>query len=375
MKTISNRLTQFTLCCALAFASMSLPLQAQKGKPGGGGGGGTTYPYTITQLATPPGTTDPVGRGLNNLGQIVGYSHGKAIKGAIPSVGVLWQGQTTHLLPALPGQTSSRANALSDSGLVVGSSGGPLQAVWWEFTASGPVVRSFDALLPMSDLTLLEAVDVSNDGQYVLFRASSPANASNYWTVIARVESAGSVITGGNVIATLENAWPSALNFNPDTGTLRSVGALISPVDGNRYQAWLWENDALILPEGLDLNPPAPHQSQGSGVNQQGDVVGGRNGEAVVWRATSQVEVIVAGTGVMTRLPSINEAGLVVGGTAEIGAYLWHPDLGLSSLNALTGASIPLFTGLAVNRDGHILAYGHDKSGKIIPFVLTPSGQ
>jgi probable HAF family extracellular repeat protein len=65
-----------------------------------------------------PGTQFSVATGINNAGQAVGFSDGKAVE---------WNAGRINDLGALPGFTASFAQNINNTGQVVGYSDGPLQ--------------------------------------------------------------------------------------------------------------------------------------------------------------------------------------------------------------------------------------------------------
>lgn len=75
-----------------------------------------------TDLGVLPGATVSGANGLNNRGDVVGYSYAPDNQ----SRGVLWRNGAIIDLGILPGRVASVANDINDEGLVAGSSGGRL---------------------------------------------------------------------------------------------------------------------------------------------------------------------------------------------------------------------------------------------------------
>lgn len=75
-----------------------------------------------TDLGTLPGATSSWGTGINNSGDVIGYSYAPDNQ----SRAVLWRNGAIIDLGTLPGQGSSVADGINDHGKVVGSSGGRL---------------------------------------------------------------------------------------------------------------------------------------------------------------------------------------------------------------------------------------------------------
>ena len=132
--------------------------------------------YTITDLGTLPGSSYSLGQGINNSGQVTGYSQFSSTSSAIvwngsastvlgiPSGGAtrgfginnsgqvtgdsigadgqshatVWNGTTPSVLNTLPGGSFSQGLAINNSGQVAGNSnsaaGPPLQATIWNGT-------------------------------------------------------------------------------------------------------------------------------------------------------------------------------------------------------------------------------------------------
>ena len=91
--------------------------------------------YALTDLG--PG----VALGLNDTGQVVGYS---SVNGN--SVATLWSGGMTTILGTLPGWTDSFAAGINDAGTVVGYSGDvPATPVFFNGIAANFPVDSFTA--------------------------------------------------------------------------------------------------------------------------------------------------------------------------------------------------------------------------------------
>jgi probable HAF family extracellular repeat protein len=101
--------------------------------------------YTLTILNRLPGATTSAARGINNAGQVVGYS---LSSGGFEQA-VIWNGTTPTVLNGLPGATDSFANAINNAGQVVGSSytSGGGEAVIWNGTTPIPEPSSYAMLL------------------------------------------------------------------------------------------------------------------------------------------------------------------------------------------------------------------------------------
>ena len=83
----------------------------------------------LRDLGTLPGDSASEGHGINNSGDVVGYSSGPSGARAF-----LWTAQNgMQNLGTLPGGTMSKARGISDNGLIVGTSSSPAgyRAVLW----------------------------------------------------------------------------------------------------------------------------------------------------------------------------------------------------------------------------------------------------
>jgi probable HAF family extracellular repeat protein len=104
-----------TICTALLLAVVAAvlmgtgPATGQPASPG--------QQYSITDLGTLPSGNESGATGINNRGQVVGYSGT-----ASGSHAFLWQDGKMTDLGTLPGGDFSMANDINDRGQVVGSS-------------------------------------------------------------------------------------------------------------------------------------------------------------------------------------------------------------------------------------------------------------
>ena len=72
---------------------------------------------SVINLGAPPGSTYSDAYGINDAGQVVGYSAGPGVPSATE-----WNGGSAINLGGLPGATYSFANGINDAGQAVGSS-------------------------------------------------------------------------------------------------------------------------------------------------------------------------------------------------------------------------------------------------------------
>src|SRR5262249_46854641 len=114
----------------------------------------------MEDLGVLPGRTESTATGINDAGQVVGYSSGAAGTRAF-----LWTGRgRMEDLGTLPGGDFSRALAINDDNEIVGASGSSLgtRAALW--TRDGDI-QDLNTLIPAShNFVLTQAVSNNNRG-------------------------------------------------------------------------------------------------------------------------------------------------------------------------------------------------------------------
>jgi probable HAF family extracellular repeat protein len=114
----------------------------------------------MEDLGVLPGETESAATGINNPGQVVGYSRGPRGTRAF-----LWtRNGGMQDLGTLPGGDFSRALAINAPGDIVGISGSPLsaRATLWARTGA---IQDLNALIPAgSDFVLTQAVNINSPG-------------------------------------------------------------------------------------------------------------------------------------------------------------------------------------------------------------------
>lgn len=108
--------------------------------------------------------SDAMPNGLNDLGQIVGFSNGSPF---------IWEGSTVTVLPLIGSGAEGSAEAINDWGQIVGSettSSGTTEALLWQ--GSGTAAVNLNTLVARSDplrpyVTLAEGTLINNLGQIV----------------------------------------------------------------------------------------------------------------------------------------------------------------------------------------------------------------
>jgi uncharacterized membrane protein len=345
-------------------------------------GSAAAQSFTLTPINPPSGAAGISVTSLNNLGQIVGNTTVKAGRSTVAGPAFMWANGTAASLPSLGSDSSARANDISDSGLIVGTSGSsPARAIWWQAAAGGSYsVGNWNSLLPEgSPLFLHETIAVSQDGQFVVFDAEN--TVTGLWgAVVARVAAGGmttwTIPTGGNPPVPLADSLASDIHF--DGATVRVAGAYAKTLTEVGH-AFLWELDpqsGAVVMSDLDSNPN--RSSFANGVNGSRAAAGYIYSSAVgyqayFWDAAGIVQQLPTLGGAQSVAFSINTGRYVTGWSARSGknatahAFLWHPSLGTRDLNALKSpadtSGLELTTAYKVNDAGQILAHGVNKNG------------
>jgi uncharacterized membrane protein len=137
-----------------------LPVHAFVWVPGKNGGG------RMKDLGTLPGYRHSAATDINERGDVIGVVGTKAwwryAEVREPARAVLWRGGKATALGFLPGAASDRANAINDSGWIVGSSGG--RAVLWQADRPQRAVALNDRIPPGSGWVLETATAINNRG-------------------------------------------------------------------------------------------------------------------------------------------------------------------------------------------------------------------
>lgn len=206
----------------------------------------------IKDLGTPPGFSNSRALDINNLGQVVGYAMVQ-VNGAWTSRAFSWTSSGGYqLLPALNGSTSNQANAINDSGMIVGNSGG--RAVAW---INGSIVDMGNAGV---------AYDVNESGEAVGdYGGASGQGQAFRWTASS----------GMRPVQTMSGSVGEALGIN-DGGSVVGWGA----VNGSTtYYAYVNRGGT---PENLGIT--GGESSAAYKISIHGQIVGrAANGKAALW--------------------------------------------------------------------------------------------
>lgn len=268
--------------------------------------------------------------GINNLGQVVGWS--QVTPGTARQASLWKNGSPTEL--GLPNFLYNRfATAVNDSGVVVGYSDfSPL--------GNGSQSEAFHARLwnkgQVTDLGQGIAKGVNNHGQVVgnSYSASHQSNRATLWqngktTLLPSI---------GTAPGSFAYSYANAIN---DAGQV--VGYSAGPDFSDH--ATLWQNG-----QAIDLVDPADTgYSYAFDINSNGYIVGSKDDQAVLWHNGSQIGLgTMAGVDAdaLSSANAINDAGQVVGWIGGNGferrPFLWTAEGGMVDINSLIDPNDPL---------------------------------
>jgi probable HAF family extracellular repeat protein len=328
--------------------------------------GGTAHAvgYTLTALGDlPGGSFFSVAKGINDAGQVVGYSD--ALSSPITSGrhGFIWDAiNGMQDLGDLPGGNNDiEPIGINSAGQVVGHS------------RTRDTTRAFlwDAVNGMQEILDSRSSYVSgiNDAGQVVGRFSTPAGRGRQvflWDAADGVQELG--FTG----------IPNGIN---NAGQV--VGRFSTPA-GSR--GFLW--DAVDGMQELGFVPEDYYGTYVNDINNTGQVVGYNSNElglalAFSWDSTSGMQELgyfpggFGGSGYLESVANgINDAGQVVGYSdafAGARAVVWDAINGMQDLNDMIdpGLSAVLDNAFAINSSGQIVGYGQI-DGYTQAFLLTP---
>jgi probable HAF family extracellular repeat protein len=272
----------------------------------------------MQDLGSLPGGEVSEARGVNDIGQIVGFS-----STATGDRAFLWTSTGgMQDLGDLPGGASfSRAYDINNNGQVVGESGAATgtRAFLW---TSGGGLEDLGDLPGGSDQS--SAIAINEDGQVAGTSSGINFGRAVVWTRDGGMQDLGAPPRLGSTYA-------NGINASGDV-----VGSGHFP---NQLHALLWTSSG--------------------GIQELGEFFGG-----FTYRAAND----------------INDIGQVVGGTSSdglerSGAFVWTSSNGLEVLSDLldsSGAGWRLTTATAINNGGQIVGVGENPSGASHAFLLTP---
>jgi probable HAF family extracellular repeat protein len=313
--------------------------------------------YQMTDLGTLGGENIVVGTGLNNAGDVVGYSYDTGFN--FPTSPSNTEPFLYHngKMTLLPGSIDFRPQAINDAGQIVGNAAFSNDA---EVVVNGKIQK----LAPQ--LSYSQVVAINNIGQAV-------GNA-NITKINGDIESA--LFYNGSV----QSMGPGRAAAVNNSGV--AVGSFLDPTN-NRY-AVLFRNGVVT-----DLGFPGI-QPHATAINDAGQIAGYSSDSPTPGGGGSHA--LLDDQGVFTDLGillnarnsmanAINNLGEVVGaftGDSGVGRGFVYRDGKVENLNDLiSGFPIGwgITSGVAINDSGQILAVGLNLSGReyMHALLLTPS--
>ena len=303
--------------------------------------------YTVTDLGT-LGGVNSYAYGINNLGQVVGYS---AISGSSPTHAFLYSDGAMTDLGTLGG-TISYAYGINDAGQIAGYSAitgiTPAHAFLYDPAEGGMIDLG---TLPGDNNSA--ALGINSSGVVTGYSALALGYATYYYGF------------------TYQDAWMSPIKGMSKSLAINDLGQVVGYTDTTNH-AILYQDrhytDLGTLPGGTT--------SYAYGINNLTQVVGYSYGHAFLWDAGAMTDLGTLG-GANSYGTAINDAGQIVGYSNPTSSYTYHAfiyqDGVMSDLNALVpeGTGWNLTNAQAINSVGQIVGYG-TINGQTHAFLLTP---
>ena len=325
--------------------------------------GGTTIQtvgYNVINLGTLPGGTISIANGINNSGQVVGYSgSSNGPRAFLYSNGIMTD------LGTLPGGTVSNATAINDSGQVVGNSDGSNSTIR-AFLYSNGTMTDLNPLFGNGFPASSTATGINNSGQVVgglfLSRAFGGSRIFLYSNgTITYLDGATADARGINDSGQVVGSW-----LNPNTNNLLAV-----VYNGGQRQSLGTLPGALL--------------SSGTAINNSGQVVGysdvNGNARAFLYSGGQMQDLGILPGYVYSDALAINNSGQVVGNSYDNNssrAFL-HSNAQINDLNNLirNNPGWTLQQANGINDSGQIAGSG-TISGQSRAFradpIVTPTG-
>jgi probable HAF family extracellular repeat protein len=318
------------------------------------------YLVTITDLGTLPGKTESYARGINNNGQVVGFSG--AGFGYYDAYAFLWQNGVMNDLGTL-GRPNSHAYGINDKGQVVGYSypdEGEAHAFLWQ---NGTITDL--GTLYYDEYSI--ATGINDNGQIVGYEEDTMYECRD-----ALIWQNGTI----TVLGTFGGYKTGAYGIN-DKGQVVGYSEMkpdeVELIFGSH--AFLWQNGTMT-DLGILYNSKYGNYSCAYGINNNGQVVGesctqtGYN-HAFLWQNGVMNDLGSLG-GLESCAYGINDKGQIVGyseiESGSIHAFLWQNGV-MIDLGTLPGGSNSKAYG--INEKGQIVGYSETETGDIHATLWT----
>ena len=326
-------------------------------------------PSTLQMAATPRYAITELGgsgeaRAINRAGQVAGWSSLDSSGAYVGMHAALW---TSGGLPAdlgtLPGYDSSDALGLNDVGQVVG----------YSTSNTMPRVGAFLGTPGggMTDLGTLGgdfsyAHDVSNAGQVVgASRTAGGSYRAFLWTAGEGMADLGALPGDTDSYAHAISEAGQVVGYS-----LAYAGSELS------QRAFIWKASGGMAELGM---PPGYKRSIARAISDAGHVVGFAGSHAFLWTAGGMADLGALPGYPYSSAYGVNAAGQVVGTSytgdgSSRRAFLWTPGGGMIDLTSLlpAGSGWVLEWATGINAAGQITGTG-SRNGQRAAFLLTPA--
>lgn len=325
--------------------------------------------YHLTDLGTLGGTYSNA-TGINNAGQVVGYS---ATIGDVAIHATLWSGGTITDLGTLGGVYSG-ASGINDAGQVVGSSS--------TITASHATLWSGGAITDLGTLggAYSGASDINNAGQMV---GSSYINGVAGSITIN--DFAHATLWSGTTITDLGTPIGETSSFAHSINDVGQVVGSSERYEVNGSSITLGVSHAVLWSGGTITELPTLFGSGGiaTDINNAGEVVGNSYAygftytRGTLWNGIIATDLGTLG-GMDSNANSINNSGLIVGYSDKSNgaqhATLWIGGIptDLNSFLDISGAGWVIQDARAINDAGQIVGFGTNSIGQQHAILLSP---
>jgi probable HAF family extracellular repeat protein len=321
--------------------------------------------YSIRPLASAADQVNVYAKGINNLGQVVGYTVDRAGN----SHATLWDDEGAHPLPTLsPDRPFAEAYRINDAGQIAGKATtdeGRSHAVYWDHAGIVDI-----GTLPGGSISF--AMDINAAGVVAGSSEAEIGQSAFTWT------KAGGLVDYGNTDPPFRLAVAGFNGLNNNGVLVGTIYILLSP-----YHAALAREGQRGV---IDISPPGRNSvGMALAVNDAGTIVGYQNGDsggpqAAIFHGDRTFELL--GTLGMEEswAQDINESGVIVGrafGIVEqqlVQTAFVYENAQMRDLLTLVPQDSgweELFEAAAINDRGVIVGAGMYQ-GQIRAYVATP---